>query len=177
MQEPPFADRRAPPYEVIIVLGAAVWPDGQPSPALRSRVAHAVRLFHAGHGQRLLMTGGLGKHPPAEARLMRQLALAAGVPDVAILVEEQAVSTLQSAAYCAPIVQQHGWSAALLVTDCYHLPRAVLTFRHFGVRAHGSAPPERPYARRRWKQWRYRLREVLACVWYVIRLTVRRSPP
>jgi uncharacterized SAM-binding protein YcdF (DUF218 family) len=162
--------RQEAPWDIIIVLGAAVWQGGQPSPALRARVVHAVQLWRAGHGRKLLMTGGLGKYPPTEAQLMRQLALAAGIPEACILVEEQATSTFQSGRHCTRMLRQHGWSTALIVTDCYHLPRAVLTFRSFGMQVRGSAPPGRPYSRRRWKRWYYRLREVLASVWYLGRI-------
>jgi uncharacterized SAM-binding protein YcdF (DUF218 family) len=120
------------------------------------------------------MTGGVGKHPPAEACVMRQLALAAGIGAAQILVEEQAVSTFQSGALCTAILRQQHWSTALIVTDRYHLPRAVLTFRRFGIQADGSAPPEQPYARRRSKRYWYRLRELLAYAWYTMRLTKRR---
>jgi len=164
------------PCEVIIVLGAAVWPEAQPSPALRRRVAHAVQAFHTGQGRRLLMTGGLGKYPPAEAQVMRQLALHAGVPEACILLEEQATSTFQSALRCAAILRQHGWSTALIVTDRYHLPRALFVFRSCGIEAYGHAPQGRLYSRKRWKRWYYRGREACALVWYgclVLRVKIR----
>lgn len=169
-QHRPQANRGISPCDVIIVLGAAVWQGAQPSPALRQRVAHAVHLLRAGQGRILLMTGGLGTHPPAEAQLMRRLALAAGVCDTRIVVEDQATSTFQSAVHCRCILRQHGWSTALLVTDRYHLPRALLTFRSLGVSVRGSAPPGGAASRRRWKRWYARCREVPACAWYVARI-------
>jgi uncharacterized SAM-binding protein YcdF (DUF218 family) len=159
------------PCEVIIVLGAAVWPNGQPSPALRLRVAHAVQALRADQGRRLLMTGGMGKHPPAEAHLMRQLALDAGVTTSCILVEDRATSTLQSALRCSRILRQHGWSTALIVTDRYHLRRALLVFRSLGIQVCGSAPPSRRYSRKRWKRWFYRVRELFALAWYALLVT------
>jgi uncharacterized SAM-binding protein YcdF (DUF218 family) len=99
---------------------------------------------------------------------MRQLALDAGVPPRRILVEDQAVSTFQSAVYCTRILRQHGWSTALIVTDRYHLPRALLMFRSLGIRVLGSAPQGGRYSRRLWKTWYYRVREVLAFAWYVL---------
>jgi uncharacterized SAM-binding protein YcdF (DUF218 family) len=165
------------PCEVIIVLGAAVWPEGQPSPALRRRVAHAVQAFHTGQGRRLLMTGGLGRYAPAEAHVMRQLALAAGVPDACILLEDQATSTFQSALRCTAILRQHGWSTALLVTDRYHLRRALFVFRSCGIQAYGSPPQGHLYSRKRWKRWYYRGREACALVWYgglVLGVKIRR---
>jgi vancomycin permeability regulator SanA len=164
----PRANQTVFPCEVIIVLGAAVWPDGQPSPALRRRVAHAVQAFRADQGRRLLMTGGMGKHPPAEAHLMRQLALDAGVATSCILVEDRATSTLQSALRCSRILRQRGWSTALIVTDRYHLRRALLVFRSLGIQACGSAPQSHLYSRKRWKRWYYRVRELFALAWYVL---------
>jgi uncharacterized SAM-binding protein YcdF (DUF218 family) len=113
------------------------------------------------------VTGGLGKYPPAEAHLMRQLALDAGIPTHRILTEDTATSTFQSALRCTHILQQHGWSTALIVTDRYHLPRTILLFRSLGIRALGSAPRGTRYSRKRWKRWYYPLRETLAFVCYL----------
>jgi uncharacterized SAM-binding protein YcdF (DUF218 family) len=125
-------------------------------------------MLQLGKGQRLLVTGGMGKHSPAEAHVMRQLALEAGIAATHIVMEEYAMSTLQSARRCAPILQQHGWANALLVTDHYHLPRAVLIFRALGIQVRGSAPQAGPYSRKRWKRWYYFGRETLAFAWYVL---------
>lgn len=162
------ADRPQSPCDVIIVLGAAVWSGGQPSPALSQRMCHAIRTLHAEQGKTLLVTGGLGKNPPAEARLMRQLALDAGVPSSRVFVEDQGASTLESAMRCRQIMRQHGWSTALIVTDRIHLRRSLLTFRRLGIHATGSSPPGVPYSRKPWKRWRYRVREKLAFAWYLI---------
>lgn len=156
---------------MIIVLGAAIWPDGQPSPVLQRRMAHAVDLFDAKVGRYLLLTGGLGRYPPAEAYVMRQLALAAGVPPSQIVMEDQACSTFDSALRCGRIWQQQGWKAALLVTDAYHLPRALFTFRAFGLQVAGSAPAGSPLILHRWKRWyQVYLREALAFIWYSWRI-------
>jgi vancomycin permeability regulator SanA len=99
---------------------------------------------------------------------MRQLALDAGVPCANVFVEDQGLSTLQSAMRCTHVMRQHGWSIALIVTDRFHLPRALLTFRSLGVHAVGSAPPGVPYSRKLWKRWCYRVREILAFAWYLL---------
>ena len=169
-------DTMVQPSDVIIVLGAAVWPQGQPSPALRRRVAHAVRLFQNGEGRYVLMTGGVGVLPPAEADVMRQLAIEAGVPDSHIVVEDQAHSTFDSAVYCYRICQQHGWTTALIVTDRYHLLRALLTFYSFGLRVRGSAAHR--LTSQRWYKTGYAYgREFLALGWYLWRiLRMKRRP-
>ena len=88
----------APPvaYDVIVVLGAAVWPGGQPSPALQRRILHAVDLWQRGYAAYLLVTGGVGKYPPAEAAVMQRLAVTRH-SSPAILCEDQATSTFESA--------------------------------------------------------------------------------
>lgn len=172
----PHDDKSPCAYDVIVVLGAAVWSEGRPSPTLKRRVLHAVHLFHAKQAPVLLMTGGLGKHPPHEASLMRDLALAQGVPAQSIKVEDRATSTFESGIYCAPIFVQHAWATALIVTDGYHLPRAVLTFRRFGVRAVGSAVPHQWHSS--WKRWRTYSREAVGYLWYcwlILAWRLRRS--
>lgn len=162
--------------DVIIVLGAAVWQGGQPSPALKRRVAHGVELLGQGRGRHLLVTGGLGRHPPREAHVMQQLALDAGVPRDQILVEDQATSTWWSAVYCTQMLSQHGWSTALIVTDRYHLPRSLCTFRclgrRWGMTVIGSAVQGHAASRRRWRRWRWHAREICAWGWYLLQISL-----
>ena len=174
---------QAPPisYDVIVVLGAAVWPGGQPSPALQCRVLHAVDLLQRGYAPHLLVSGGVGKHPPAEAEVMQCLAVAHGIPRTSIVLEDQATSTFESAWRCRDLLGQHSWSRVLIVTDRYHLTRALLAFRSVGIRAGGSAVPGKP-ARRLCKRWHYYLRERLALAWYLgravpVALRRWRQPP
>lgn len=155
-------------YDVIVVLGAAVWPGGQPSPAMRRRVLHAIALLQQGYAQTLLLTGGIGKHPPAEAEVMQRLALAQGVSGERVLLEAQATTTFESAWRCRAILEQHRYTRVLLVTDRYHLPRSLLAFRSCGIQTTGSAAPGKP-ARRLWKRGYYYGRESCAFLWYLVR--------
>ena len=66
------------------------------------------------------------------------------------------------------MLRQRGWSRVLVVTDRYHLPRALFAFWSCGLRAAGSAAPGKP-ARRLWRRWYYYLREGLALPWYLVR--------
>jgi len=159
---------------VIVVLGAAVRAGGRPSPTLRRRVIHAVHLFQQGFSDFLIFTGGIGRHPPSEAEVMRRLAAEHGIPDDRLILEETAGSTLDSAFACSRIIREKGWSTAFVVSDRYHLFRSVSLFRRLGIQAYGSAPAEgKPHAR----FWRLRytvLREWIAFPWSLIRLYVRR---
>lgn len=111
---------------------------------------------------------------------MRQVALATGVCADRIVLEDQATSTFWSAVYCARILRQHGWLSALIVSDRYHLPRAVFTFRCLGIVAVGHAVErQRPAMRLRHRLWATG-REIVAGVWYVVKIALwkmRRCSP
>ena len=160
-------------FDAVIVFGAAVWPGGRPSPALERRILHAVSLVKAGLAVNLLATGGLGKHPPSEAAVMRRTALDAGIPAHRIFTEETGTSTFHSALECLKIARARGWSSALIVTDVYHIPRAVFVFRGLGLKARGHPPPGGRQANRAWRWFLYHAREMLAFPWYCI-LVLRR---
>lgn len=160
-------------YDVIVVLGTRVGPDGQPSPALARRVARGASLFHEGLADRLILCGGLGRHPPAEAHVMRDLAVAAGVPETAIVLEEASRTTLENAVNAAGIMGERGWRDALLVTDALHLPRSLLAFRVVGVRARGRSAG-RPWRGPFPSLWRFAAYELAALPWYVGQLTIGR---
>lgn len=152
-------------YDVIIVLGASVWPGGKPSETMRRRVAHAVQLMQRGVAPMLVLTGGLGRYPPAEAVVMQQLAVLQGLSTACLLLEDQAACTFDSAVLCTALLRQHGWQRALVVTDRYHMPRTLLAFWSCGTYARGSAAP-RPPARRWRRRWASYLREIPATLWY-----------
>ena len=147
------------PFDVAVILGANVLEGGVPSQALVRRIEHGIRLFKAGRVGHLLVTGGVVKAPPAEAEMMKRLAVDAGVPEAAITVEGQARNTLENAAYAAEILRDKGWAKIVIVTDRFHMIRALMTFRAFGVEARGSAPPVRQLS----LAWPYMaLRDVIA---------------
>ena len=129
-----------------VILGAAVWPGGEPSPALRRRVAAALAAARGVADARFLPTGGVGRHPPSEAAVMRALLLGAGVDERQIVIEEQGTDTFSSIARCVRIARAAGEPASVTVcSDGYHLPRCRLVFRALGVPTSGA--PTRGAAR------------------------------
>lgn len=159
-------------YDVAIVLGAKVLPDGSPSPALIRRVGHAVGLARAGTVANLLMSGGPVGHPIPEARVMRGLALDAGLAPERVHVEERSVNTITNARFTAPILDAQDWRRVLVVTDSYHLPRALYIFRRHGLAATGSgARPDHPT-----REWALaHIREVFAMMKTVYQIEVKRT--
>lgn len=130
--------------DAIVVLGAAVWDNGMPSPTLYERTRHGAGLFEQGLAPYLILTGGMGEKPPAEAEVMRRLAMKWGIPGERIIIEDRATSTAESARLVAGIMNERGFKSALLVSDGFHLPRAKLLFREQGLDVYGSPAIESP---------------------------------
>jgi uncharacterized SAM-binding protein YcdF (DUF218 family) len=128
-------------YDIGIVLGAGLDPAGRPSAALRRRVAHAAALYGAGRLGMLLMTGGRPRRGITEAEVMRRLAEETGVPAAVIVTEDRSRDTLENALRCRAVIARRGWRSVLVISDAYHLPRAMFTFHRLGVVADGDAVP------------------------------------
>lgn len=160
--------------DAIVVLGAAVWANGEASPTLRRRALHAADLFQKCAAPLIILSGGLGTHPPTEAAVMASLCSKAGVEPVALILEEHSTTTFENVALSAVILRKRGLSRVIVVSDTYHLPRAKMCFRYLGFETIGSAPPPMgaylTKKRRILMSW---LRELAALPWY--RLTLHRQ--
>lgn len=129
--------------DAIVVLGAALAAPGVAGPAVRRRVARGVALLAEGRAERLVVSGGLTAHPPAEALVMRDLALGLGAPAERVVLEDEARNTFENAVYAGRLAREHGWRRMIVVTDPFHLPRALYVFRRLGLEVVGEATDER----------------------------------
>lgn len=119
--------------DAIIVLGAAQY-HGKPSPVLRTRLDHAIGLYARGLAPRLVLTGGIAEgDTESEAAVSREYALRAGVPDSAILLENDGRTTGQSLRAVGRLLGARGMRRAILVSDPFHLFRASLVARRQGL--------------------------------------------
>jgi uncharacterized SAM-binding protein YcdF (DUF218 family) len=118
--------------DCLVVLGAAVWPGGQPSPVLRDRLARAAELYHDGVAGKIICSGGVGKYPPAEAEVGKQFLMKAGVAERDIIMESGSVSTSEQAVRIRKICDQEGFQSIALVTSFFHEKRAMQLFRSAG---------------------------------------------
>ncbi len=149
----------------LIILGAAVWPDG-PSPTLARRTRHGAALFAAGKGDVIVACGGTGTHPPSEAKAMRNMLVEMDVPAEAIHCEDQSTTTYENLRFALSNLDQLGISSVTIVTDAYHGRRAVMVARALGLTAtsdtihDGQAPLS--------KRLRNRLREAVAISVYAL---------
>jgi uncharacterized SAM-binding protein YcdF (DUF218 family) len=166
------AENKRAQAHVAVVLGSYVLPDGKPGGALLRRIEKAVALFRKKEVEYILATGGVGINPVSEAESMRDFALENGVPEDRIFLEKKAANTLDNARLAAEIIEKEGWTRVLLVTDGYHMLRAALLFRVFGIRVVpcGVETPERRKVPKVFAF--YCLREFLALVHNVLKLGV-----
>jgi len=118
--------------DCIVILGASVWPGGQPSHVLRDRIVRAAELYHEGVADKIICSGGVGKHPPAEAEVEKQLLMKAGVAEENIIVEAASTSTAEQAVLIKKICDREGFNSIALVTSFYHEKRATQLFRSAG---------------------------------------------
>ena len=128
--------------DIIIVLGAGLRKDGRPGPALTRRSRHAVELWHEGIAPLVLCTGGQSEYVPrTEAAACREIMLAAGLPDEAVLREERSRSTEENAIYSKRLLDALGLSRVVLVSDSYHMLRAGWLFNKNGIATFASPVP------------------------------------
>ena len=155
------------PADVIIVLGAAVWPQG-PSPALQARVEYAAQLYHEGYADKIIMTGGMGQNPPTEAEAMAAAAAELDVKAGAIYLEKEAGNTRENLEYSQGIMEANGWRTAIIVTDLFHIKRALLLAEELDLSACGAPAKLSPLYQNSILKARYTLREVFALKWYYL---------
>jgi uncharacterized SAM-binding protein YcdF (DUF218 family) len=98
--------------DVIIVLNGSY-----------DRVPYAATLYKSGYADKVLLSG--------DTRYMTQQALSLGIPQSALLLENQSQTTFENAEYSLKIVQDQGYKSAIVVTDWYHTRRASIIFAHF----------------------------------------------
>jgi uncharacterized SAM-binding protein YcdF (DUF218 family) len=128
--------RREPLRELdaIVVLGAPLGPAGTLTDVLAERVDAAARLYHAGGAKTIVATGGATGVVRPEAEAMAEALVERGVPEADLIVEPVARNTFENAFYAVRAMSP--LDSAWIVTQPFHLRRAVRLFRAEGVDAH-----------------------------------------
>ncbi|MDO8189395.1 ElyC/SanA/YdcF family protein [Conexibacter sp. JD483] len=148
----------APHAQVALVLGAQVTRDGRMSTMLADRVRVAAELYRAGKVDKVLASGDHGRPEYDEVNAMRTALIAQGVPPRDVFTDHAGFDTWDSAVRAREVFDV---SSALVVTQGFHLPRAVWLARRAGLEATGVAADLTGYGR---AQQRSEVREVLARV-------------
>jgi vancomycin permeability regulator SanA len=129
-----FTAQSVPPAPVALVLGAQVDADGAPSPFLAARLEIARQLYAAGKVRVILVSGDHMHWDYDEPDVMRQWLVQRDVPERDVVVDYAGFDTYDS---CARARRIFGVRQAIVVTQTYHVPRAVTVCRHLGLDVNG----------------------------------------
>lgn len=162
----------APVERAAIVFGAGLWRDGSPTPVLRDRVKTGADLYFAGKVEKLLLSGDNSTDAYNEPAAMRQYALELGVPDSAIVLDYAGRRTYDTC-YRAKVI--FGLDAAILVTQEFHLPRALYICQVLGLETSGVPADLRRYPRSALMWWN--LRELPATLTALLEVHITRPLP
>ena len=140
-----------------MVVGCQVRSDGTPSHMLEVRLKRSVALYEAGAAPKLLMSGDHGTQYYNEVDAMKRYAVKAGVPSTDIFMDHAGFSTYDSVSRAINVFQAE---KIIIVTQKYHLYRALYIAKALGIEAYGVAADYRQYS----GQFARDVREVLARV-------------
>ena len=154
---------------IAIVFGAGLTRAGEPTPALYDRVATAVDLYRRGVVDKLLLTGDNRFVNYNEPEAMRRTAMKLGVPDGDVVLDYAGRRTYDS---CYRAREIFGVKRAILVTQAFHLERALYLCDAFGLDSLGVAADRRPYTQTWWS-----IREAAATLAAWLDVNVRRPTP
>ncbi|WDZ85201.1 SanA/YdcF family protein [Micromonospora cathayae] len=129
-----FTAEDVPQAPVALVLGTKVYPDGTPSPFLTGRLEIARTLLATGKVSAILVSGDNMNHDYNEPAAMRRWLVDRGVPADKVVLDHAGFDTYDS---CARAKRVFGVDRATVVTQTFHLPRAVTVCRQLGVDAYG----------------------------------------
>lgn len=141
--------------DCILVLGCGVRQDGTPSDMLHDRLQRGVSLYNAGAAGKLLMSGDHGTVGYDEVNTMKQFALDAGVASADVFMDHAGFSTYESLYRARDVFAA---KKIIIVTQEYHLHRALYIADRLGLEAVGVAADYRTYVGQSWRN----AREILA---------------
>ena len=143
--------------DCILVLGCHVRENGVPSDMLNDRLQRGVELYHLGAAPKLLMSGDHGRTNYDEVAAMKQFAVDNGIDSENVFMDHAGFSTYESIYRAKEIFQA---DKIIIVTQTYHLYRAMYIAEQFGIEAYGVHADYRNYS----GQQAMDFREVLARV-------------
>ena len=141
--------------DCILVLGAGVRADGSPSPMLQDRLDTGINLYQSSAAPKLLMSGDHGRENYNEVQTMKDTAIADGIPSEDIFMDHAGFSTYDSMYRAKDVFQAE---KVIIVTQEYHLYRALYIARSLGLDAYGVSADTRRYQGQAMRD----LREILA---------------
>jgi SanA protein len=162
----------APKGKTAIVFGAGLYRDGSPSAVLRDRVQTAAELYKAGKVEKILMSGDNSTLNYNEPGAMQKYAIQLGIPEEAIVLDYAGRRTYDTCYRAKSIFEI---SDATLVTQDYHLPRAIFICKVLGIKTIGVSADRRSYRLGTYIYWR--LREIPATFTAFLDVYLRKPQP
>lgn len=160
---------QAKPAQAVIVLGALVFPDGGVSAMVEDRLETAYALYRDGKAEKILITGDHGQVDYDEVNTMRRYLERKGVPGEDIFMDHAGFDTYDSMYRARDVFQV---DSAIVVTQGFHLPRAVYLAREMGLEAEGVVADRQRYNRPAY----YEMREMAARIKAFAEVMVGRKP-
>lgn len=140
--------------DCILILGAGIWGD-KPSPMLQDRLDEGVKLYKEGIASKIIMSGDHGREEYDEVNIMKEYAIGQGVPSEDIFMDHAGFSTYESIYRAKEIFDADN---IVIVTQEYHLYRALYIADKLDVNAYGVNSDPRKYSGQAFRE----LREILA---------------
>lgn len=153
--------------DCILVLGCLVKDNGTPSDMLHDRLRRGVELYHAGAAPKLLMSGDHGRTNYDEVAAMKQFAMDDGIPSSDVFMDHAGFSTYESIYRARDIFQA---DKIIIVSQEYHLYRALYIADQLGVEAYGVSADYRNYSGQSGRDVREvlaRVKDVFSCIFQV----------
>lgn len=147
---------KLPPADAILVLGAYVFPDGTMSPMLADRIDVGYELYQMGKAPKILVSGDHGRQDYDEVNTMKAYLKNQGIPSQNIFMDHAGFSTYESIYRARDIFKV---KKVIIVTQRYHLLRAVFIARELGIEAYGVSSDLHNYGS---VMFNYEIREILA---------------
>jgi SanA protein len=165
----PIVTGRTEAADCALVLGARVYPNGDVSQILEDRLETALELYRAGRVSRILVSGDHGKSSYDEVNTMRKWLEARGVAPGDVFLDHAGFDTYSSMVRARDVFRAR---SVIVVTQRFHLPRALYIARALGLEADGAAADRRLYRGAIW----YEAREVASRTRAFVDVTSRRAP-
>ena len=140
--------------DCILILGAGIWGDN-PSPMLQDRLEKGIKLYKAGVAPKIIMSGDHGRKEYDEVNIMKNYATLQGVPSKDIFMDHAGFSTYESVYRAKEIFEADN---IIIITQEYHLYRALYIAKQLGIKAYGVPSDPRKYSGQTYRE----LREILA---------------
>ena len=153
--------------DCILILGAGVWANNRPSPMLVDRLEEGIRLYNEDVSEKIIVSGDHGKVDYDEVNVMKNYLIDAGIPSEDIFMDHAGFSTYESMYRAKEIF---GAQKMILVTQEYHLYRALFICNSMGIDAYGSPADPRAYAgafKRNVREWIARDKDIFYCLFKV----------